>query len=528
MSAASSSPSRRHGLVAAVAIGLVVLASAWLRAPGFSQGGFASHDVAGILYNAMLLHDGGLPYVDSIELKAPGTFWLAKWLAGPAGTDIARFQIWANLFGLASLVAIATIAWRMFGARAAVVAATLYALHDAHLDSMDANYVTWAQLPAILGVGWALAAVRAPGRAAARVGWLVAGVLCGLAVIAKQPAGAALLSVLAMALLQGQAAGRRGVAVLFVLGGAALAHAPLVLRYALAGELPALLSGYLLPPLAMRYVASGGQSDGTPAIVEGAWATVHFLVLPLSLAVTALRPPEDEASRRHALALLVWAVAALVAASVGLRFYKGYFLGLLPPLCLLAAAPWSLTGAARPLRPLARAVLLAPIALLVARQVLVLEKHRADRARPHDEGGRVIARHVTAHTDAGDRIWVWGWHLWDVYPLTGLKSGSRIYKSLGLLTPPNDDTWRLPASPLRFVDGPWAHMLVEDLQENRPVWIVLGSTVPRGEFRALQDLLRREYVQDRSIRLSRVQFWWRKDRAAAARQAGRASSSSGS
>lgn len=518
----SSRSSRLPGLLALATIVLVLAASAWFRAPGFEQGGFASHDVAGILYEAMVIHDGGLPYVDTVELKAPGTFWLAKWLAGPEGRDIARFQIWANLWGLASLACVAAIAWRTFGARAAVIASVLYALHDAHLDSMDANYVTWAQLPATMAMGWTLEAVRAPGRTAARTGFVLAGVCAGLAILAKQPAGAVLLAALVAALAHGRAAGGRLAAAAFVLVGVALSHVPIVLRYALAGELPALVHGYLLPPLAARYIAAGGRSDGTPALFEGAWATVHFLVLPAALAATAIRPPKDPAARRDALVLAAWVAFALVAAAVGLRFYKGYFLGLLAPLCLLAAAPWSLAGGTRPPRSLARAIglvsILLPIALLVARQVVVLERHRADRARPHDLGGRVIARHVAARTAAGDRIWVWGWHLWDVYPLTGLRAGSRVYKSLGLLTPPNDDTWRLAATRQRFVDGPYARMLIEDLERTRPAWIVLGSTVPRGEFAALQELLREGYALDRSIRLSRVQFWRRKDLAAARRQ----------
>src|SRR5690606_30592127 len=105
--AALRAPSRRPAWVAGTLLCIIVGLSAWLRAPGFTQGGFASHDVAGMLHEAMLIHDGALPYVDSIELKAPGTFWLAAWLAGPDGTDIATFQIWANLWALATLGVVA-------------------------------------------------------------------------------------------------------------------------------------------------------------------------------------------------------------------------------------------------------------------------------------------------------------------------------------------------------------------------------------------------------------------------------------
>ncbi len=144
----------------ALATALIVLLSALVRRPGFTQGGFASHDVGGILYNAMLLRSGGLPYVDSVEWKGPGSFYLAALFAGPHGTDIAALQIAANCFGLASLVLVAALAWRLWGPPAAVAAAAVCALHDAHLDSMDANYVTWALLPQLAAILLAVLADR--------------------------------------------------------------------------------------------------------------------------------------------------------------------------------------------------------------------------------------------------------------------------------------------------------------------------------------------------------------------------------
>jgi len=143
----------------------------------------------------------------------------------------------------------------------------------------------------------------------------------------------------------------------------------------------------------------------------------------------------------------------------------------------------------------------------VLRQGTLLSEQRRDRARPHDEGGRVIAAHLQRELPAGARIWVWGWHLWDVYPLTGRRSASRIYKSLGLLTPPNDDTWRQPATPLVFVDGEAAAILLEDLRANKPGYIVLGSTVPHRQFTALRRLLAEDYIRDPRVKLGRVEFW---------------------
>jgi hypothetical protein len=505
--------------------GLVVIAalSAWVRWPGFTQGGFASHDVAGILYEAMLLRDGALPFVDSLYFKAPGTFYLAAVLAGPDGTDIAAFQVWANLWALASLGTVAAIAWRLWGPAAAVVAAGLYALHDAHLDSMDANYVTWAQLPLVGAMGAALCVPPGASRRRALAWWAAAGVLWGLAALLKQPAGVGGAAVLGLALWpDGQGRTSRRARVLAVLGGLAAAHVPIALHYAAHGQLPALVAGYVWNPWGLHYVAVGGEAWGRGAIAEGVLATVYFVALPLSLALATVVPPRDRTERRAWVGLWGFAACTLAAAWVGFRFYKGYYLAVAPPLCLLAAAPWGLWGA-RPggarLRGWVRALLLAPALVLGLRQVAVLEQQRIDRARPHDQGGRIIAAHVLAHSEPGDRIWVWGWHLWDVYPLTGMRSASRVYKTLGLITPPSNDTWRRPATALHFVDGPAARILIEELRADPPAWIVLGSTAPHREFEALRALLREGYVQDRRVRLGRVQFWQRADRAEAERQA---------
>jgi len=504
-----------HGRTLATAFALVAVAAAsvWLRWPGLTEGGFASHDVAGILHEAMVLHDGGLPYVDTIELKAPGTFWLAKWLAGPAGTDIARFQGWAGVFGVTSLLAVGLAGWRLMGAGTAIGAAVLYGLHDLHLDSIDANYVTWAQTPMVLA---AAAVLIVPTLASARTRWAVllcAGVLAGLATLCKRPAGVVVLVVLVVAWLDARERGDVPKTLLVVLAGVVLSHAPIVLTYAAAGELSALWDGYFVSKWGLAYVAEGGRPSGVDGVREGVLATTYFLALPLALTAFSIASSGRAKDRALVVRLSCWAALALVAAWVGFRFYKGYFLAVLPPLCLLAAAPWGLLGGQGPLRrPWLRGLVLLPALVLVARQAMFLDQLRRDRTRAHDEGGRTIADHIGPRTEDGDRIWVWGWHLWDVYAFTGRRSASRVYKSIGLLTPPNDDTWRTAATKTTFVDGEAATILLEDLQRERPAWIVLGSTVPVREFDALRALLRADYRRDRRVHIGRVQFWHRKDR----------------
>lgn len=497
-------------------LAVIVGISAWIRRPGFTQGGFANHDVAGILYNAMLLAQGKLPYVDNIEMKAPGTFYLARWLAGPAGTDIARFQIAANTWALGSLVAVAAIGWRRFGPVSAVVAAAVYGLHDAVLDTMDANYVTWAQLPLVLGVGAIFEARSVTGRRRL-VWWIVAGALTGGATLLKRPAGIGWLMVMATVVWPTDLDGRRvplherGVELLAATFGLALAHLPIALHYVSHGHLVDLWSGYVLNEQGLKYAALGTRTLAEGALWEGLMALGYFLPLPLALAAFAARAPADRAipSRQARLAgwLWLWFFLACVAAAVGFRFYKDYFLAAAAPLSLLAAAPWGLFGARSVSRRRWRALLALPLALLVARQGMLIHAERVNRARAHDAGGRFIARHVAAHASPDAEIWVWGWHLWDVYALTGKLAGTRMYKSRALITTGNDATWRKPNSPMRFVDGPAARTLIAELERRRPEWIVLGSAVPAHEFEALRELLRREYRRDRRVRLNRVQFW---------------------
>lgn len=515
MSATSDGHARGRTIATAVALLVVAAASVWLRWPGLTEGGFASHDVAGILHEAMVLHDGGLPYVDTIELKAPGTFWLAKWLAGPDCTDIARFQIWAGVFGVTSLLAVGLVGWRLMGAGAGIGAAVLYGLHDLHLDSIDANYVTWAQTPMVLAVA---AVLVVPTIGTARGRWAVlvlAGLLAGLATLCKRPAGVVVIVVMVVAWLDArERKDASSSSLLAVLGGVALSHVPILVTYARAGELSALWDGYFVSKWGLAYVAEGGRPSGLTGVREGVLATTYFLALPLALAAFSIACAGRAKDRALTVRLSCWAALALVAAWVGFRFYKGYFLAVLPPLCLLAAAPWGLLGGQGPLRrPVVRGLLLLPALVLVGRQAMFLDQLRRDRASAHDLGGRKIAEHIGPRTVDGDRIWVWGWHLWDVYAFTGRRSASRVYKSIGLLTPPNDDTWRTGATKATFVDGEAAAILLEDLERERPAWIVLGSTVPVQEFDALRGVLRAEYRRDRRVRIGRVQFWQRKDRA---------------
>jgi len=248
---------------------------------------------------------------------------------------------------------------------------------------------------------------------------------------------------------------------------------------------------------------------------EGVLAATYFLALPLLLAgyaITAGRHERGEPHRKIISTLLVWFLAALAGASLGLRFYKGYFLAALPPLVLLGVAPWGLCGANMWRRGLLRFVTAPVLVLLIARGATILAATREDRARPHDDGARRVAAHIAAQTGPSDRIWVWGWHLWGVFAYSGRLSGSPIYKTPGLLTRFEDDSWRRRASPIVFdPSSPYVPMLLADLERSRPAFIVLGASVPRDEFTELRRFIAENYRRDRRLVVGRAEIWHRRD-----------------
>ncbi len=559
-----------------------LLGGLWMRGPSMRGSGFASHDVAGILYNGMLLRRGLLPYVDSYELKPPGTFYAAALLAGPDATDIAAFQWWAAITALATALVVGLTARRLAGPIAGAAALGCYLLVSIDLDSMDANYVTWANLPHALGgyLGvcalqlWSMAE-RKSSASARGLSWravfcrpqfvmFAAGMCAALATLCKLPQGIVLVALLLgpwLARSEGRGASSPAALLVSCLLGFVAMHLPLALHYLGHGQLMGLATSYPINRWGLEYLRERGPV-GIATAREAFAATAYFVALPLALAIAswagrlgrgvrgASHPKAAEGGvpeSAHNDALWrwtwIWFVLTWGTTLLGQRFYKGYFLAPLVPLSVLAgvgvdqlwrglwgtgprlaqSATATATASAtrrdasndRPRKYWGTAALHMAMILIAAglsvRQVgLDLLVHH-DRSRVLDEGGKTLAEVVKARTDPEDRIWVWGWHLWDVYAYSNRLSASPIYKALGVLTPPNDDTWRTPASPLHFVDGAGARQLMADLDRVRPRMILLGGTVPRDEFVELRSFLRAHYRRLASPRVGRVEIWERRD-----------------
>ncbi|MCA9539711.1 MAG: hypothetical protein KC620_12530, partial [Myxococcales bacterium] len=89
---APAAPRWRASALDAVALLLLAGLALWLRWPALSTEGFHNEDAAGITYNADLLLRGLVPYLDDLEWKAPGSFYLSALVWSVFGRSIVALQ----------------------------------------------------------------------------------------------------------------------------------------------------------------------------------------------------------------------------------------------------------------------------------------------------------------------------------------------------------------------------------------------------------------------------------------------------
>ena len=505
-------------------VGIAVFAAARSTRP---ISGLGNHDVAGIAYNADLLLRGGLPYVDSVEIKAPGTFYLVAaaflLLGRSVWTVHLACELWLIL-GTIGLAWLTVLLYRPGPGRlnhpAAVACAGIStgAMWLA-MASFQSNYTTWIVTPSI----WCLAFAHQSWR---RRGWwwpLLTGISAGIAFLIKANAvvlGPAILSVWAWRRFRGDASARVSQIPMWLLGGV-LPAVPLLLHYALRGaDVGALISGIL--PL-------GAAASYSARVVDAPWWYVPWrLVLhleakyPLQLTMgsivvaaallrrrlpAALRLPSAEVTALGTVAIfLFWSVVG--GGLGGMRYFRHYAPQYLPAMCLLVAHPgnWRTLvrlvrtylgpqpgGGATPVHPWRRMSGRARVALIAltvavgslgARAVYRGDQllSRIERGK-HSHGWRptgddkVLASFISRNTTDEDRIFIWGWRGWSIYFYTDRQAPTAMYKGLGTITTFNFNGMfrsRAPGAPrrLEFVPGPEADALLDAFETRPPAFVV--------------------------------------------------------
>ena len=130
---------------------------------------------------------------------------------------------------------------------------------------------------------------------------------------------------------------------------------------------------------------------------------------------------------RHEVRLLIWFAVALASVCLGSRFFPRYYFALLPPLVLLAARGWSISG--KTLRIGALLLCAIPIVRFGPRHVTLFTEPNASWTDLNlMEDSRSVAGILSAEAKPEARILVWGYRP-DVYAFSGLRPAPRFIDS---------------------------------------------------------------------------------------------------
>ncbi|MFT7665028.1 MAG: hypothetical protein ACI87A_003263, partial [Planctomycetota bacterium] len=518
----------RWSVCCILVIGLVFFFWGRLTLP---PGQFSNADVAGMTYNADLLINGELPYIRSIEGKAPGTFFITAVVFWIFDRSIVAlwivFLIWQLLGGIAVWIA----ARQLYGREAILNCAFATALFLGSAGQFDLNYSAWMTTAYIWAVAAALVGLRT-----GKARWhLFAGVCSISAFLLKRQA--VMLIPLFPALFffarkrkqAGATAGTWGWWSFGAFGGAI----PLIIYYAFEGHLLKLVSS-IFPVEAVKSYAA---MDSPLSSFELIWLvivqcyTAFPLAFTLSLASLAVVYYERRYPAKVLLKVpfgpqLAFILVSMFAGNLGgPRYYTHYLIQSLPGLALLAARPGLLVYlGGGPFKGRASRVVRWAILVLLAYSLgLHTYEHATGQAVRRDnvslEGAREAGRYIAANSTEDETIMVWGWTAWPTYYWANRKAPVLGYKSLGLLTDPNTNSAFFRSAPIHFKRGHHANMLLKAFHQNPPAYFVFSSyysthlhldSEPLREWDEFMVVLKRKYEIEKTF--AEISVFGRRDR----------------
>ncbi|MFH1131659.1 MAG: glycosyltransferase family 39 protein [Pseudomonadota bacterium] len=510
-------------LLTLICLAILAGLGAWIRWPATKVNSFRNEDVAGITYNADLLGRAMVPMVDSLEMKAPGSFFVTWGVWSVWGRSIQALESFGVAWAILAAFGVFFAGRMMFGFVPGFLAAILYTLYAPYMDSMTVNYNSW-MLPAYV---WCTVFFIG-GLKSGRLWWFVAcGISLALAALLKRQ-GAVLFPLFVVVIWfapyltmpLGWPQMRRRGAFIAYLAGVAVGFLPIVIFYLAKGNIGSLITNFFFSESGWRYV--GGEldwSDKFERLEDGFLGFWKFMLLPAIFAtLTIVSVPLE---RKRGLALLGLLLGghffcSLIGLSLGFRFYKGYYLQALPAAIWLACHPdgpllrWfqKETWPSNWRLGLGRVGQIVLVAILVAvagqRGLNDLKYERRGRTgfNRFQKEAEMIAQFVRDNTTAKDRIWVWGRWAWPIYFHANRLSVTRYYKVLGVITNNLTNTWRRPTEMTRFEPiGPY-EKIGKQLNEGKPAFIVAALNEDYQGFEALEKLLREEYERTNEIRVT--------------------------
>lgn len=469
--------------------------------------------------------DGGLPYRDAVDHRAPLTSYLYAAVLGLAGRfDMRSLHLVLAFVTFLTTLLVGRIGERVGGAWVGTTSAGLFLFMSTFshppLDLL-AFHTEWPMaLLESIGILGFLHAFEQPRRSA----FFAAGLAFGLASLSKQPALLDLVAALGTVILLDT--GRTVAGVTFASAGFLLpwilttgyffVHGALadfwfyVFVYNKDYYMAALPAGELTTQLVTSgtlMVKCAGMGLLVPLAVLAALARrarLAFVDLPFQLS-------------GHLLVAAI-AVSSFTAAVLPGRGFGHYFIQTFPSWSVAGALAlhllWGHFGEAgpgesmRPDRLRDRRILLVllifvPMSLLAARRVVSRYREYRDAVEMRRPSVEALVRHVRETTESSDRIFVWGFFS-DLYVLTGRKPGARysyctfvtgLIPWVNGLVDQDTSRWAVPGS----LDA-----MIADLEARKPLLIIDTSPglllhwvkYPPARFPAFQALLDRDYTRE--------------------------------
>ncbi len=483
----------------------------------------ANPDIAGILYNADLILDGGLPYRDTAEIKPPGAFGIVASATALLGRGLGALQTFYSGWLLLGAPAIWVAAVGEGGAQRRIAAAIAVTVYLFYIGMFTYNYSGW-MVPLY---AWSFAAV-VRGLDRGGVVWpLVGGALATLATLTIQRAGVLgpLAVVLWVLACRRGAPGARPKTLLLWIAGAAAAALPLLAIYVVAGHGGDLVAAVLPFDTANEY--AGAAEGRSPWKLLAAVLDQFIAVFGLGAAVIFCATAAHLGLARRGLKverpIRGWLFLAASVVGVGLggaRYYIHYLPQYVPAVALLCgdvalvAFVGGAFGASRRASWLPRAML-AVLAIVTIKAGADVAGGRAERyeGRPARVGNgrtapQVVGAIIAQQTSPEDRIFVWGWSAWPTYYWADRRAPGRVYKPLGTLTTFNQNTSFALGEGAKLRRGPALDAFLDEFNANAPVYVVVSNSFtasfgsphdPLLEFTAFEQQLQREYRVEQRI-----------------------------
>jgi len=492
---------RAHGPALLVLLGVALLLAtrAWHPIDGLGNA-----DIAGILYEADIIRDGGVPYRDTLDMKSPGSWFLFAALFAGLERSIEAVQLAYTGWCLLAAPAIWLAARALYGPKLAAGAAVL--LYLAAIGAFDFNYSAWMATP----YAWAFTCLLL-GLRGRWWGHLLGGVFAALAVTIKAQAFV-LAPCFALVWLWARRRAQPGATLLawpLWAVGALLGLLPLLLWYQRHDALMAVIHGLFPFGIAREYGAAA-QDEIWWVWRSGKIPLQLVTVFPLhaTLSLAALLGARREPGAPVLPQLLMLGFAVIGCGVGGQRFYIHYLPQYLPALALLAAHPqaWAYLRRAWSPEPWRARWLPAALALHCAVTALTLTiKIPLGKAARIDSRGtpnaRLAGEYIAARTTPDDTVQVWGWSAWPVYFWADRRAPSPVFKVLGQVTDYNQNGMFSPSRATDFRPGPAADTLLAAFQTAPPAYFVRTTRFfpgvrsdPLDQWPALRKLLAEQYV----------------------------------